>query len=244
MSKAAEQAKDGGQEPNPWTRPWFLASAGVVLVLVALAVVYVLLPVPAVTAPATGSGAPTTQAATVSEAASDSVCGLPAGDQRYPGLEQPTTWELQGRVAVPTDPKTVGPGRVEGHVRTCYAHNPTGALYAAANFLGTSAVDKGDLIIYRDLAAKGQLRDQYLASPPPFVGNSADVSIQIGGFRVQSYTAETVTIVLGVKISNGAFGSMTVPLKWEDGDWKLALDSLAPLSQVNDLAGFIPWSGA
>lgn len=241
MSKVSESG-EADQGASPWTRPWFIASAGVVVVLIALAVVYVLLPVPA--APAPASATSTAQAGAPAEAGQNSICGLPAGDQRYPGLNHPSTWELQGRVAVPTDPKAAGPGRVEGNVRTCYAHSPTGALYAAANFVGTSMAPHGDLIIYKDLAAKGQLRDEYLATPPPFTGDKADVSFQIGGFRVQSYGPEAATMVLAIRISTGSFGSMTVPLKWEDGDWKVSLDSLAPLSQVNDLADFVAWSGA
>ena len=52
MSKASEPGAVNS-EPSPWTRPWFIASAGVVVVLLALAIVYVFLPAPAATTPAT-----------------------------------------------------------------------------------------------------------------------------------------------------------------------------------------------
>ncbi|MDQ0241470.1 hypothetical protein [Arthrobacter bambusae] len=245
MSQPAQGQPALDREPSPWTRPWFMVSAAVVAVLVALGVLYVVLPSPgAAPAPAQSPAVTAANTAQAGQTGLESVCGLPAGDQRYPSLNLPTKWELLGRVAVPTDSKGVGPGKVDGNVRTCFQHSPTGALYAAANFFATSTITNGDRIMYKDLSAKGPLRDQYLATPPPFSTGDSTVSVQVGGFRVQSYSAQAATIVLGAKNSKGGFGSVTVPLKWEDGDWKVNIDTLTKPSVITDLADFIPWAGA
>jgi hypothetical protein len=237
----------GGEEAtpnpeNPFTRPWFLVSAGVVVLVLILAVVYALLP-PVGAAP---SGQPTpnsTSASTQPSAASGgSVCGLPEGKPTIPGPGLTSKWELNGKTAVPTDPTVYGPGKSADGARTCYARNPTGALYAAANFLSASVEQQGTVMV-KDLIAKGEMRDKYLASPMEFGPKDATLSIQVGGFRVQSYVKETAVVVLGVKGSNGTLFSLTVPLKWEDGDWKVNLESLSRMAQVTTLNDFVPWAG-
>jgi hypothetical protein len=194
------------RDQSPWTRPWFIASVAVVVVLAALGMAYVALPSPS----AGQAPAPTPPAtATATAQAGQSVCGLPAGDQRYPSVGLPTKWELLGRVAVPTDPKGIGPGKVDGSVRTCYQHSPTGALYAAANIVGTGLLPGGHAIILKDLAVESAAREQALATPSQKDSADTSLSLQIGGFKVLAYTADAARISLGVKASQngGPVGS-------------------------------------
>ncbi|MDP9886052.1 hypothetical protein J2W21_003577 [Sinomonas atrocyanea] len=237
-----------GQSPprdqSPWTRPRFIASAAVVVVLAALGIVYLALPSPSGgQAPAPAPSAMATATATAQTG--QSVCGLPAGDQRYPSVGLPTKWELLGRIAVPTDPKGIGPGKTDGNVRTCYQHSPTGALYAAANIAAAAFLPDGESIGVKDLSAPGPRRDQFLASPHPSAA-SPDQSqgAQIGGFQIQSYADQAASVVIGLKNSQGGHGSLTLPLKWVNGDWKLDYDSSGSITTVNDLSTFVPWSGA
>lgn len=229
---------------GPFTQPWFLVSAVIVGLILLLVVVYALLPPAGQSAnPAPAQPVPTGTAQPSKDSAA-SVCGLPTGDQRLPGQGTETTWEIQGKAAVPTAPEMYGPGTVKDSSRTCFAHNPTGALYSAANFFGTSTVEEGGTVIMNDLVAPGPLRDKYLASPPPFSTGDQAVSVQIAGFQIQSYTDEAATVLLGIRNSNGGFGSQTVPLKWVDGDWKVDISSLAQMAPVDGLSSFIPWAGA
>lgn len=67
--------------------------------------------------------------------ASSSMCGLPDGDQRIPKQPPAARWQLVGWFATPTA-RNIGPGVVNGKQRRCYAHSPTGALFAAIGWLG------------------------------------------------------------------------------------------------------------
>ncbi|WP_052207241.1 hypothetical protein, partial [Sinomonas humi] len=193
------QPTDGQSPPqgrSPWTRPWFIASAAAVVLIVALGIAYAMVPsgghtnaAPAPTLTATAAG--------TAGGGQESACGLPAGDQRYPSIGLPTRWELLGRVAVPTDPHGIGPGRVDGTVRTCYQHSPTGALYAAANIIGTGLLPGGQTVIFKNLAANSPMRDQALATPPTPTPADPSLSMQIGGFKLVSYTGDTARIALG-----------------------------------------------
>jgi hypothetical protein len=239
MSQPTE-GKGPPRDQSPWTRPWFIASAAVVVVLAALGLVYLALP-----SPSTGQApAPTPSAtATATAQAGQSVCGLPAGDQRYPSVGLPTKWELLGRIAVPTDPKGIGPGGTDGNARTCYQHSPTGALYAAANILGTGLLPGGQTVVLKNLTAHTPMRDRLLASPAS--GTSADPSnsAQIGGFRVDSYDPASATVTLGLKLSPAGYMSMTFSLRWEGGDWKTVPENSTYATGLKDLSDFVPWTG-
>lgn len=238
---ATGSAKD---HESPFAKRGFLISAGIIVVIAVLAVVYFLLPStgqPAAvqTTQPEASNAPSSSSSTDDGA---SVCGLAAGDQRLPGLELTSKWELNGKTAVPTSP-TDGPGkRSEDGARTCYAQNPTGALYAAANFFSASVEKQGQIMV-EDLSAKGPSRDKYLQTPMTFAPGGSDLTIQLAGFKIQSYAKDAATVVLGVKTSNSTNFSLTVPLKWESGDWKVNIDSLGPMSQSSNLSDFTPWAG-
>jgi hypothetical protein len=53
---------------------------------------------------------------------------------------------------------------------------------------------------------------------------------------------------IAFQTDTGVLGHTVLPLKWEEGDWKLAIaDSgrlVNEITQIRDLSGFIPWSGA
>lgn len=237
----------GGEEAapnaeNPFTRPWFLVSAGVVVLVLILAVVYALLP----PVGATPSGQPTPNNTSATTAAAGptagSACGLPEGNVTIPGPGLASKWELNGKTAVPADPTVYGPGKATAGARTCFAHNPTGALYAATNFFAASVEQQGVTMV-KDLAAKGPERDKYLANPLTFAPRDPQAIVQVAGFQITNYAGDSAVVKLGVKGSNGLFFSLSQTLKWQDGDWKVVLESASPMQQVTSLSEFIPWAG-
>ncbi|WP_336853920.1 hypothetical protein [Sinomonas albida] len=237
------------REASPWARPWFIASAAVVVLIAALGIAYAMIPSggQSSAAPTTATATATATATGTAGAGQDSACGLPAGDQRYPSVGLPTKWELLGRVAVPTDPKGIGPGKVDGSVRTCYQHSPTGALYAAANLVGLGFMPEGPKLIYKDLMAKSPKRDSLLATPPAETPEDPSLTMQIGGFKLVSYTGDTAKLTMGVKGTKAPstvfYGSLTYALQWEDGDWKVVPDGTTTMTQLQDLSDFVPWTG-
>jgi hypothetical protein len=234
------------EEQNPLTKPKFIISAVVVAIIVALGIILALVPKgggtptpePSNAAPGTGSNQPSATSAA-------SVCGLPSGDQAKPATAPADTkWELVGKIAAPTSPKKFGPGKTESNgLRSCFAHSPTGALYAGANVVILSSSGRNDLVL-QHLTVDGPERDKMLQSPAGG-GSPGSPSFQLAGFKVLDYSRDRAVIEYGFKVSNGTFGSLPVVLQWDGGDWK----AVPPASgqpegkQLADLSGFVPWAG-
>ncbi|MGO4591056.1 hypothetical protein [Paenarthrobacter sp. 2TAF44] len=241
------QSTESTTESNPFTKPGFIIAAALVVALIAAAVVIFLIPKGqgnAQPAPADSSSAATTSPS-ASAASGKSVCGLPASTETALGKAPATKWELVGTMAAPTDPK-VGPGKTDGQgIRSCFAHSPQGALYAAVNLWALGSDPSKEHAIADQLAANGPGRDAGMKAPQTAAPTT--VKVQIAGFNV-SYTANQAVVELAFKADTGALASVRTTLLWQDGDWKgVVADSGAPLEepcQIHDLSGFIPWSGA
>src|SRR4051812_21106495 len=124
---------------NPFTSRGFILSAVLVAALIAAAILLTVLPRPA-SPQAKPAPVPTTKpaASTGPAGAEPSICGLPASDDTALGTAPDSTWELVGTMAVPSAPTLHGPGSVDTTgFRSCFAHSPTGALYAAINMWAT-----------------------------------------------------------------------------------------------------------
>jgi hypothetical protein len=233
------------EDLNPLTKPKFIISAVVVAIIVALGIILALLPKGGGTPTAEPSNpGSTTASAQPTATAAASVCGLPSGDQAKPATTPTDTkWELVGKIAAPTSPAQFGPGKTEANgLRSCFAHSPTGALYAAANVAVLSATGKARLV-YEQLAVPSPERDALLNQPEPQATSA--VTAQIAGFQIRSYDAERAVIAIAAKGSNGALVSVPVPLQWHDGDWKVVVPATGSTGggQISDMAGYIPWSG-
>lgn len=244
------QSTESTTESNPFTKPGFIIAAALVVALIAAAVVIFLLPKGQDTAQPAPVPAKSSNSATASPSASataeKSICGLPSSSESSLGAAPKTKWELVGTMAAPTDPK-IGPGKTDDQgIRSCFAHTPTGALYAAVNLWALGIDPSKERAIAEQLAAKGPGRDAGMKTPATAAPASA-VKIQIAGFNV-SYTANQAVVELAFKADTGALASVRTTLLWQDGDWKgVVADNGAPLEeprQVRDLSGFIPWSGA
>ncbi|HEY1158880.1 MAG TPA: hypothetical protein VGE95_21670 [Arthrobacter sp.] len=243
------QSTEGTTESNPFTKPGFIIAAALVVALIAATLVIFLLPKGqgnAQPTPAPAETSSTAEASPSAAAAGESICGLPATSETALGSAPETKWELVGTMAAPTDVK-VGPGKTDDQgIRSCFAHTPTGALYAAVNLWALGSDPSKERAIAEQLAAKGPGRDAGMKAPQT-AAPSSSVKIQIAGFNV-SYTANQAVVELAFKADNGALASVRTTLLWQDGDWKgVVADNGAPLEeprQIRDLSCFIPWSGA
>lgn len=234
------------EERSPLTKPKFVISAVVVAIIVALGIILALVPKGGGTpSPEPTNAGPSTGRSQTSATAAASVCGLPSGDQAKPATEPAgTKWELVGKIAAPTSPKQFGPGKTDPNgLRSCFAHSPTGALFAGANVVILSSSGRNDLVL-QYLTVDSPERDKMLLSPSA-ASNSGSPSFQLAGFKVTDYSGDRAVIEYGFKVSNGTFGSLPVVLQWADGDWK----AVPPASgqpegkQLAGLSGFIPWAG-
>ncbi|AOT05911.1 hypothetical protein [Arthrobacter sp. U41] len=247
------QSTESTTEANPFTKPGFIIAAALVVALIAAAVVIFLLPkgdsnaqpAPAAS-PGSASAAPTKSA----DAVGKSVCGLPSSTETALGTAPKSKWELVGKMAAPTDPKTFGPGVTDGDgFRSCFANSPTGALYAAANMiaLGSSGT-QDELKLAEKFLVPGPGRDAAIkAAKTRTSAAGSGETAQVSGFRIKSYSPTEADVDLAIKLPNGALAHSVLSLRWVAGDWKVKASDDGQIfngvAQLSDLSGFILWSG-
>lgn len=248
------QSTESTTESNPFTKRGFIIATALVVALVAAGIVIFLLPKGesnAEPAPASSSVDASLAPPKSADAAGESVCGLPSSAETALGAAPKSKWELVGKMAAPTDPKTFGPGLTDGSgFRSCFAHSPTGAVYSAVNLvaLGSSKSQQMNIELADRLMVPGAGRDaakQHAATFDPSTGSSD--TVQVRGFLLKSYTPTEANVDLAFQTSGGKLFHAVLPLQWLDGDWKVKvsdagqlINDVAPLS---DMSGFIAWAG-
>jgi hypothetical protein len=242
-------------ESSPFASRGFVVSAAVIGLVVIFAVAVIL---------TGGSGSrPRTRAATgtagvahaapgaeshaVSMGTGGSECGLAAGSQAVPTTApSPSQWVLVGSMAVPSSPRTIGPGRSVDGFAECFAHSPTGALFALVNFWAAgTALPPSD--VYSHLAADTPARAQavrFSAGDGSRLSDSGQV--QVAGFDFSSYSSSEADISVVLQSSDGNLVTVACTMLWQAGDWRYEIPpSGAPAAgQIQSLDGYVPWSDA
>ncbi|KUM36400.1 hypothetical protein [Arthrobacter sp. EpRS71] len=246
------QSTESTTESNPFTKPGFIIAAALVVALIAAAVVIFLTPKGqgnAQPAPTESSNSATTKPS-ASTAAGKSVCGLPAGTEKSLGSAPTSKWELVGRMATPTDPKTFGPGITdESGFRSCFAQSPTGALYAAMNVAALGSTGSSEIVakLADKLLVPGTGRDNAMREATVKAASPSATSIQVRGFLIKAYSPSESTVDLAFETNSGALAHLTLSMRWMDGDWKVMPADDGKTyngpTQIRDLSGFILWSG-
>lgn len=247
------QSTENTTEPNPFTKPGFIIAGALVAALIAATLIIFLLP-KGDSSDQPVPGLPDSTPGTVTKSvdgSGGSVCGLPSSSETALGGAPKSRWELVGKMAAPTDPKTFGPGLTDGDgFRSCFAHSPTGALYAAANVvaLGSAKSQRLNAQLTDHLLVEGPGRDIAMKDSETMAPSSGDdTTVQISGFLIKSYTPSEADVDLAFVTKNGVFAHTVLPLRWSDGDWKVKVGDngqlINAITQISDLSGFIAWSG-
>src|SRR4051812_26504811 len=118
---------------SPWSQRGFIVAAAFLAVVI-VAALAILLINPGGDSSDSSRGAPpangtNTKPTTRTDPAA-SVCGLAPDSQQVPQTPPDAQWELVGTIAAPKS-DAIGPGIEKGTRRLCFAHSPTGALFAA-----------------------------------------------------------------------------------------------------------------
>lgn len=178
---------------------------------------------------------------------SEDGCGLPDGDQTIPTKPPAVdSWEVSRRVVVPRS-TAAGPARTDPDgFRHCFAHSPTGAVFAAYNVVAAFADQEQALATIRKLMVPGPDTDALTRAQSESEPSGSPTS-QLAGFRVLDAGRDRATIMLALPVET-AYMSITLTMRWYDGDWRLHPPPPggavgAPFSQHRDLSDFVPWSG-
>lgn len=175
-----------------------------------------------------------------------SVCGLPAGSQQLPLVPPMSRWVLVGSTAAPSSPTVFGPGRMVDGFGECYAHSPTGALFAAMNFWAAgTAFPPGT--VYAHLTANTRSRAAVIELS---VGDNSRLSdngtLQFAGYQFSSYSPTDADLSVVLQTTGGALVSVPCTIVWQGGDWKYVIPPNGEPAggQIDSLDGYTAWSGA
>lgn len=247
------ESTQSSTERSPFTKPGFIISAALVIALIAAVVLIFILPKADNTAQPAPASSPDNVSATPpksADAAGKSVCGLPSSTETALGTAPKSKWELVGKMAAPTDPKTFGPGVTDGDgFRSCFANSPTGALYAAANMIALGSSGTQDELKLADkLLVPGPGRDAAITEAKTRTSTAGSgETAQVSGFLIKSYSPAEADVDLAIKLPNGALAHSVLSLRWVAGDWKVKASDDGQIfngvAQLSDLSGFILWSG-
>ena len=152
----------------------------------------------------------------------DHKCDVPvAPDKAFSG-EVPSDYQFKTSAVGIVYPvsASVGPTYTPAVVGYCFAHNPAGAAMAAAQVTAVSG----------DSRASGEeLKDLFSASVRESLDMSAAKPVRdtrIAGYEVEQYSPERAKIGVVVLVtregeSKQTAVKFTVPLVWENDDWKM-----------------------
>ena len=234
---------------SPFNMWWVVSGIGAVLVVVALILVLVFGrggesddAAPAQTSSASSAPAPSSSA---DDSASSTGCDLDDSNQDIPVRAPEATWTTVDYLLVPTS-NEYGPAPLEGSEWACFAHSPTGALFAATHVIaGASGLEYESFM--NDAAVENSARAGWIAGESPenraqTAGNVA----QFAGFQMTSVADDRVTVKLALAQS-GVLGSYTVDMVWDDADgtWKVDMSASTFFDNVailETLDTFTPWS--
>lgn len=250
-----QDTPEGGR--SPLASPTFLVAALLVVALV-IGGMWVVLgrdSSPAGTSPVV-SGASTSSSTGGVDAQSDgdvaasgdsaSACGLEDSDRSVPSAALPTVPLAVGEgVEVPSLPG-VGPG-LTGGVSSCFAHTPTGAVLAGANFMKwfSSKHDLPDVVTTLMVPSgdRDRLEEQVRAEWSGETGSA----VNIRGYHFEDWGPDNALVVLAVSTPAYPNDLVAWPLAmvWVEGDWKVTaptIDSWGERSiQSLQLEGFVEW---
>jgi hypothetical protein len=257
LNSGRAQGGSGEWEQPFWQQRGWILSAGFLVVLLVLAVLF------AVTGdggagPAGATGDPRPAPTSTSDDKPGSDDGgsdaRPAGcrtddrDQAKP-TEAPRDfhWKANGTGLVPVS-KAAGPLKYDGPVWSCFAHTPLGAVMAAHSITDHLSYDGWRKVVNKQVVP-GAGRDALIASRSQEADKSTTGSPDAGGyagFTILSYDETRATVMVLVRgMGDGGFGSASVTMRWQDGDWKLSPDPdgtvYSGVSQVSGTDGFVTW---
>lgn len=153
-----------------------------------------------------------------------SVCGLAPGDQDVPFDGFDTVPVPVGQRMTVPGVDGVGPGITDG-ISRCFAHSPTGAILAAANFITWTSSQQQLPTMLETLILQDSRSDFMLRQARDEWDGSSGSPFLIHGYSYDYQGENDALVVLAVSMFDhpGKYIGFPVPLTWADGDWKVVV---------------------
>ena len=166
----------------------------------------------------------------------ESVCGLPEGSQEVPAEGPEAEWQILQGHTVPSSSEKFGPGETKGGDRACFAHNPTGALFAVLN---TGRVLPKEHLLKH--ITDGPRREAFEDAPEPSVDPGSRTEVK--GFKLEVESRDRVLVRTVYSTDGGSLYEVPSQVVWEDGDWMLdgSEDATSEPAEVDSLDGYVKW---
>lgn len=233
------------ESKSPFNVWWFGAGAFVILVLIGGVLLGFQLgssddgePVAAESTPAEEAAPEQPDSAVEDPQAADDEareCGSLATDQDYPTEAPPTEWATYGSssMTVPVS-EEYGPVNRDSNLWGCYAHSPTGAVYAGLGLIASFSIG-GEYDAAVDTAqAESAFEDQSAESGASFPSFS--------GFRIDEYSDDAARITYYGDQGEHSAG-ISFSLKWDEqaDDWRLDWTRPDGFEENPDPEQFVMW---
>ncbi|MFC7257682.1 hypothetical protein [Streptomyces lutosisoli] len=258
LNSGRSRGGSGEWEQPFWQQRGWILSAGFVLVLLVLAVFTLLThddkpagaaadPTPTATATTGGNDNGGSNGSGGGSDTRPAGCRTDDKDQAKPAkVPSDFHWKADGTGLVPVS-KTIGPLKYDGPVWSCFAHTPMGAVLAAHSITDHLSYPGWRTVVDHQVVP-GAGRDALIASRSQEDDKPTSGKADAGGyagFSVLAYNKEEATVMLLLRGPNAAYGTASVSVRWQDGDWKLAPDTdgtvYAGMAQVSGTKGFVTW---
>ena len=243
-------SNDSTTERSPFNRWWFIA--GGFLVVIAVVLGLILSGVIGAGNDGGGNNAggnPGGPAASSSPGTGDTTtkpaadtCSLEDGSQSIPTSGPSASWKTDVYFKYPTSDEFGPTQNPTSSDWGCFAHSPTGALFASANFFrGIAGSDYERFVksaAVDNPARNSWLQDQNIADHQQQAGRVA----QIAGFQFQSVTDDAAVVSLGFQQSDVEAG-VKVSLVWDNNtnNWKADFATSDLDAEQVDLSGYTQW---
>jgi hypothetical protein len=156
-------------------------------------------------------------------------------------------WEVSRRVVVPKS-TAYGPAKTDADgFRRCFAHSPTGALFAAYNAVAALADQRQTVATAQKLMLPGPNTDALIQVLRKDTPTTDSATVQLAGFRILDAGHDRATIMLATPVQT-EYMSLTLTLVWYGDDWRVQSPAPGgavgdPYTQHRDLNDFVAWSG-
>ena len=241
-------SNDGTANNNPFNQWWIVSTLFVVAVAVAIVLVLALgrggqngVAQPGAEPSDTSSNSQ--PSATRTPTTSGGMCDVNTANQDIPTTGPPAEWVPERYFFYPTSTE-YGPVDPDGPWG-CFAHSPTGALFAAANAVTWAASEDFAEVVRANTVDNGG-GEQFIARTQSVNRNQpAGRVAQISGFTFLAVKPQAVTVQM-IFAQGDIEASSTVNLVWEQtrSTWLVDYATSTVLPEQYSGAPYTPWSAS